>query len=199
MAKNRLADAKTDLSSLYCVAAQNRDWPWVQSGFFTLHAITMLMKMHSYIAYNGELSEKLILLKKAEKAYAQHKKDDAMTPDDHSNDTNDQLHDTEADTTSESSSSLPDSPSSNDPATDVDQDLSVHRHHRLASEAAAALLQEPATLNSNVPAAEIEELKSDLKCQNGELWPANVTIANFIDYLIVPSLIYELQYPRTTK
>lgn len=159
----------------------------------------MLMKIHSYIAYNGELSEKLILLRKAEEAYAQHKKDDTMTPDDHVNDTDDQLHDAEADTSSQSSSPLPDSPSSNDPTNDVDQDLSSHRHHRLASEAAAALLQEPATLSSNVLAAEIEELRSDLKCQNGELWPANVTIANFVDYLIVPSLIYELQYPRTTK
>ncbi|GJJ73308.1 sterol O-acyltransferase [Entomortierella parvispora] len=175
-----------------------RDWPWVQSGFFTLHAITMLMKIHSYIAYNGELSEKLILLKKAEQAYAQHKKDDAMTADDH-NTTDDQPHDTEADTSSESSSPLQGSPSPNDTTTDSDQDLTAHRHHRLASEAAAALLQEPATLNSNVLAAEIEELRSDLKCQNGELWPANVTIANFVDYLIVPSLIYELQYPRTTK
>jgi sterol O-acyltransferase len=28
-------------------------------------------------------------------------------------------------------------------------------------------------------------------------WPANVTIANFWDYLLVPTLVYELSYPRT--
>ena len=29
-------------------------------------------------------------------------------------------------------------------------------------------------------------------------WPANVTYANYIDYLLVPSLVYELEYPRTS-
>ncbi|KAG0355468.1 hypothetical protein BG005_005589 [Podila minutissima] len=144
-----------------------RDWPWVQSGFFTLHAITMLMKIHSYITYNGELSEKLIQLKHAESTYAELKKNDTETTDDH-NDNNDL-------TTTEDESS----------------------HHRRASEAAAALLRDP--VNATMLVAEIEELRHDLKTQNGELWPANVTIANFVDYLIVPSLIYELQYPRTTK
>ncbi|KAG0026343.1 hypothetical protein BGZ81_006447 [Podila clonocystis] len=144
-----------------------RDWPWVQSGFFTLHAITMLMKIHSYITYNGELSEKLIQLKHAELTYAELKKNDTETTDDR-NDNNDR-------TTPEDESS----------------------HHRRASEAAAALLQDP--INATMLAAEIEELRHELKTQNGELWPANVTIANFVDYLIVPSLIYELQYPRTTK
>ncbi|KAG0079457.1 hypothetical protein BGZ93_006478 [Podila epicladia] len=144
-----------------------RDWPWVQSGFFTLHAITMLMKIHSYITYNGELSEKLIQLKDAETTYAELKKKDTETSDDH--DDNNDL------TTTEDESS----------------------HHRRASEAAAALLQDP--IDATMLAAEIEELRHELKTQNGELWPANVTIANFVDYLIVPSLIYELQYPRTTK
>lgn len=139
----------------------------MQSGFFTLHAITMLMKIHSYITYNGELSEKLIQLKHAESTYAELKKNDTETTDDH-NDNNDL-------TTTEDESS----------------------HHRRASEAAAALLQDP--VNATMLVAEIEELRHDLKTQNGELWPANVTIANFVDYLIVPSLIYELQYPRTTK
>ncbi|KAI9613962.1 hypothetical protein H4Q26_009816 [Puccinia striiformis f. sp. tritici PST-130] len=32
--------------------------PWIQSGFLTLHSITMLMKIHSYCATNGEYSEK---------------------------------------------------------------------------------------------------------------------------------------------
>ncbi|TFK29702.1 sterol O-acyltransferase [Coprinopsis marcescibilis] len=32
-----------------------RDWPWVQSGFLTLHALVMVMKMHSYMNVNGHL------------------------------------------------------------------------------------------------------------------------------------------------
>ncbi|KAF9932304.1 hypothetical protein BGZ67_004828 [Mortierella alpina] len=187
-----------------------RDWPWLQSGFFTLHAIAMLMKIHSYIAYNGELSEKLIQLRKSEAAYAQLKKDDSKTADDAQDDAASSTSSTSANnsnsnsnnpTTSSDDSSL-DSDSQDSQSPDQNESIS-RRHHRRASEAATALLQDhtgsPAAVNAGILAADIEELKGDLRCQNGELWPANVTIANFVDYLIVPSLIYELQYPRTNK
>lgn len=29
-------------------------------------------------------------------------------------------------------------------------------------------------------------------------WPANVTLWNFMDYQLIPTLVYEMQYPRTT-
>ncbi|KAG9084492.1 hypothetical protein FRC07_013624, partial [Ceratobasidium sp. 392] len=35
----------------------NREWPWVQSGFFTLHTLVMLMKTYSYVATNGYLAD----------------------------------------------------------------------------------------------------------------------------------------------
>lgn len=33
----------------------NRGWPWVQSGFLTLHSFVLVMKMHSYVTTNGQL------------------------------------------------------------------------------------------------------------------------------------------------
>ncbi|EMD39091.1 hypothetical protein CERSUDRAFT_81871 [Gelatoporia subvermispora B] len=33
----------------------NRHWPWVQSGFLTLHTLVMIMKMHSYMSTIGQL------------------------------------------------------------------------------------------------------------------------------------------------
>ncbi|KAI1314435.1 hypothetical protein EDD11_002179 [Mortierella claussenii] len=174
-----------------------RDWPWVQSGFFTLHAITMLMKIHSYIAYNGELSEKSIQLRKNEAAYALIKKTDVELVDD----TVDNSNNDDAD--SSSSSDSIDNSSTDSLVRQQKKGDSRRRHHRLASVTAEALLQDPASnptvSDANLLASDIDELKSELRCQNGELWPANVTLANFVDYLIVPSLIYELQYPRTTK
>ncbi|KAF9580708.1 hypothetical protein BGW38_002529, partial [Lunasporangiospora selenospora] len=159
-----------------------KDWPWVQSGFFTLHAITMLMKIHSYISYNGELSEKLIQLKKAEASYALIKKNDIETLDDDSDDaqssiTNSTGHSSNSDTNSDSDAAESDRPAS--------------RHLSSASESGP--------VKARQLSAEIEELRGELGCQNGELWPANITIANYVDYLIVPSLIYELQYPRTSR
>lgn len=41
-----------------------------------------------------------------------------------------------------------------------------------------------------------EELKSSGK--EGVEWPANVTYSNYFDYLIIPTLVYELEYPRTS-
>ncbi|KAJ2918613.1 hypothetical protein MD484_g1719, partial [Candolleomyces efflorescens] len=35
--------------------AFNRQWPWVQSGFLTLHSLVMIMKMHSYMTVNGQM------------------------------------------------------------------------------------------------------------------------------------------------
>ncbi|KAL0135002.1 hypothetical protein V8B55DRAFT_1556431 [Mucor lusitanicus] len=39
-----------------------RNWPWVQSGFFTMHTIVMMMKTHSYTALNGDLSSEIAFL-----------------------------------------------------------------------------------------------------------------------------------------
>ncbi|KIP03018.1 hypothetical protein PHLGIDRAFT_37640, partial [Phlebiopsis gigantea 11061_1 CR5-6] len=36
--------------------AFHRHWPWVQSGYLTLHTLVMIMKMHSYMNINGYLS-----------------------------------------------------------------------------------------------------------------------------------------------
>ncbi|KAI9223916.1 MBOAT, membrane-bound O-acyltransferase family-domain-containing protein [Blastocladiella britannica] len=44
--------------------------------------------------------------------------------------------------------------------------------------------------------AEIEEIL----CPNGDVrYPNNVTLGNFIDYLLVPTLVYEIGYPRTAR
>ncbi|KAI9344100.1 MBOAT, membrane-bound O-acyltransferase family-domain-containing protein [Obelidium mucronatum] len=44
---------------------------------------------------------------------------------------------------------------------------------------------------------EIDLLKAEL--QRGVGFPANITILNFVDYMLVPSLVYELHYPRTER
>ncbi|CAO0799819.1 unnamed protein product [Mucor circinelloides] len=113
-----------------------RNWPWVQSGFFTMHTIVMMMKTHSYTALNGDLSVKLRRLRqlKAElpKLIASGKEDGQV-------------------------------------------------------------------------AEKIQHMESEIAFLEGELvhgntrYPDNVTIANFLDYLLVPSLVYWMEYPRTDK
>lgn len=48
-------------------------------------------------------------------------------------------------------------------------------------------------LTSSTPAA--DEVNPEVYTET-MTWPANVTFANFWDYLLVPTLVYELSYPR---
>ncbi|GBC48640.2 sterol O-acyltransferase [Rhizophagus irregularis DAOM 181602=DAOM 197198] len=93
-----------------------KGWPWVQSGFFVLHTISMLMKLHSYSFYNDEKKE------------------------DEKQQILDQLK------------------------------------------------------------SKIEQVEGYLHSPAGNIrYPENVTFANYVDFLLVPTLVYELEYPRTEK
>ncbi|KAG0744882.1 hypothetical protein G6F57_006050 [Rhizopus arrhizus] len=116
-----------------------RNWPWVQSGFFTMHTIVMMMKMHSYTALNGDLSLKLKRLNQLKEYFPKWIAD----------------HQKEA-------------------YTEEDQEI-------------------------------LEEMESEMKFLEEELvhgstrFPNNVTVLNYLDYLLVPSLVYWMEYPRTDK
>lgn len=52
---------------------------------------------------------------------------------------------------------------------------------------------------------DIEHVEAEVEFLEGELvhgntrYPENVTVMNFLDYLLVPSLVYWMEYPRTEK
>ena len=50
-------------------------------------------------------------------------------------------------------------------------------------------------------AREITELDSELTSSGPRpvKWPENITYRNFADYQLIPTLVYELEYPRTTR
>ncbi|KAI7875901.1 hypothetical protein K492DRAFT_135997 [Lichtheimia hyalospora FSU 10163] len=114
-----------------------RDWPWVQSGFFTLHTIVMMMKMHSYTAFNGELSIKYRRLKSL-KEY-------------------------------------------------IPKWIAEHKDHHHAD-----------TKELDAMESEVSFLQDEL-VQGNARYPENITFANYFDYLLVPSLVYSMEYPRTEK
>ncbi|KAI8336645.1 MBOAT, membrane-bound O-acyltransferase family-domain-containing protein [Chlamydoabsidia padenii] len=112
-----------------------RDWPWVQSGFFTMHSLVMMMKMHSYTALNGDLSIKLRRLDHLKKY-------------------------------------IPTWISSHQ-----DPEDEITRHQM---EEEMSFLEEELT-------------------QGKTRFPNNVTMVNYLDYLMVPSLVYWMEYPRTDR
>ncbi|OAD68611.1 hypothetical protein PHYBLDRAFT_97722, partial [Phycomyces blakesleeanus NRRL 1555(-)] len=114
-----------------------RDWPWVQSGFFTMHTVVMMMKMHSYTSLNGDLSVKYRRLKQLK----------AQLP----------------------------------------EWIASHQNPTPEDEATLKHMEE-----------EVEFLEEELT-HGKTTYPNNVTLANYLDYLIVPSLVYWMEYPRTER
>jgi sterol O-acyltransferase len=53
--------------------------------------------------------------------------------------------------------------------------------------------------------ADIEHMEAEMAFLEEEMvhgntrFPENVTVVNFLDYLLVPSLVYWMEYPRTDK
>jgi sterol O-acyltransferase len=108
-------------------------WGWTLSGAFTMHVISMLMKQHSYTAYNIDLHHKLI------------------------------------------------------------------RYERLKSiEGGAKKIDTELYTLDQEEINEMNDLCTELNAGE-KMFPANQTLYNFIDYLAVPALVYELHFPRTTR
>ncbi|KAJ3067807.1 hypothetical protein HDU98_008989 [Podochytrium sp. JEL0797] len=140
----------------WMVWISQQDWMWLQTGFLTIHAISMLMKQHSYLASNGEMFWKLELLKDA---------------------------DVEIETLAREVSES--SPVSSDGSTVVSDTVEERDG---AQEKMSAVVSDAEVLRG--------ELKGKWKHTQ---FPQNITISNFVDYMLVPTLVYELEYPRTAK
>ncbi|EGF79799.1 hypothetical protein BATDEDRAFT_33345 [Batrachochytrium dendrobatidis JAM81] len=132
-----------------CLAiAFGKEWPWIQSGAFVGHCITMLFKQHSYSSYNIDLRFKHKQLLHLRQLLTEHKKDD-------------------------------------------DHDSTYPRTRSKTTEDASLT-------GTDAMIAEIADLEKELIKPNVS-FPNNITLWNYIDYLLVPTLVYELSYPRTEK
>ena len=176
---------------------QIRQWPWTHSVFLTLHTITMLMKQHSYAFYNGWLSE----------LYAKQKTLKIKL---------EQLDDPEV--------LSPSSPTASAHATSYfdARDLSELKHRRksIHASSADAKIKEmdkdvsaiASAIHSDLPLS-FEQVRALRKLIDWELgsideelrgtckstknsYPSNLTILDFYGYIPLPTVVYELEYPR---
>ena len=221
-------------------------WPWVQSGFLTIHTFvrgsayhttcnlskfvhliqTMLMKMHSYMATNGylryvsqqsaEIREQLhdatLNVGGWEKAIADAKR---------------RREDLERETDTDSTGTVPSpSPSGNlwlpngdlsspylevPPASALRNRLMHVTESMTTSEtvlgdvkpkdATSHILIHHPDPRISALATEFSELESELVSSGPERvrWPENITLKNFAVYQLIPTLVYELEYPRTKR
>lgn len=221
----------------------DRDWPWVQSGFFTLHTLVMIMKMHSYMNINGYLqsvSEQSQALLKQLRAATNSEGgwEHAISVA--------KEHRAELDGPSTLTDSTQSSPPGSSPigtppivegakTSYVDPDTAKALRKRLASMSLEngaldremknivrslddpgadkktdepmpsatsphPLVDHPNETIANI-AKEYSEVHGEL-ASTGPLyvtWPNNITFQNFGLYMLIPTLVYELEYPRTNR
>ncbi|QRW02976.1 sterol O-acyltransferase [Ceratobasidium sp. AG-Ba] len=204
----------------------NREWPWVQSGFFTLHTLVMLMKTYSYVATNGYLAD----LSRTYAATQSQLEQSIKVAGGYevvlaqANEANERQE-------TDGNQSAPDTRSVTPVGTPPpEREESTSLRKRLVATNGTNMLKKednvPALpLTSSYvpgldvpplplhpltyhPAPSISTLAQSLNAMDTELtstgknrvrFPTNLTYANFLDFQFVPTLCYELEYPRTDR
>lgn len=166
------------------------EWTWTSQVFLLLHTMVMLMKMHSYTFYNGHLSE-------TEKRL--HRLDEpSMADEDHA-------PAVQYPTVSERRSSHS-GPSEKTERPNFSKKAKVKNTRSSRSKSSA----EKAGADGLVPVDQLssdnedeveylrEGLARELTSPMGNMtYPRNLTWTNYFDFLLCPTLCYELEYPRT--
>lgn len=213
----------------------HRQWPWVQSGFLTLHSFVMIMKMYSYISVNGYLQS---IFRRSNHVLAELSGATARVGG---------LGQALRDATSKRAQAQAASRSAETPLADVTSTPmetctpdaeGVLMKSYTDVKTAAALRQRLAAVSSSLDenaesergaangsgrgsdevevacilsyhpdesvaglAKEFLDLDSELVSTGPEQvrWPDNVTYRNFAIYQLIPTLVYELEYPRTDR
>lgn len=189
------------------------EWTWTSQVFLLLHTMVLLMKMHSYAFYNGHLSETEKRLRRLDGPTARGTKDRSPPYIYPVADANrrtskaglavdlkggeEDIHQNHSDTVEEKQPA-PTSPSRRSKS-------------KSAPPQPAAVLAPPAQITSTDGAGktahecdsddEIELLRDalarELTSPMGHVtYPRNLTWANYFDFLLCPTLCYEIEYPR---
>ena len=183
-----------------------REWPWPHSIFVLIHALVFLMKQHSYAFYNGYLSgvyrRRKVLQRRLQEL-------EEMEP-------------------SDSRPTSPASPERSSTSTGVDQ-LDLKRDGKpkkrrpsmgirtstnfnteksdVASVASAIASGQPLDAPQmqafrEVMQSEIDDLTRELQGKSqaeAKAYPRNLTLGNHAEFICLPTLVYELEYPRQDR
>lgn len=178
-----------------------RDWPWTHTVFIVLHVFVLLMKQHAYTFYNGYLSRVYRRRSLIQQKLTQL---DAIK-------TRENIQSKQGDAMSSSTTALdePERISINRRrsfgpkySTNLSQEHSEVASIGLAIEAKAPLVAEQIQTFHQVLSTEITILDEELrgKCTTTDnVYPNNLTLYNFIEWTCLPTLVYDLEYPRQER
>lgn len=176
-----------------------RHWPWTHTVFFVLHGLVLLMKQHSYAFYNGHLStlhkERTLLVSTLGKL---HGRNDADTTGFTTSVSRRSISHSRRGSTTRSRQPVQ-QPSLDEVAeADTDEPGIEKVVTEIGSDAPIAAEDVP--LYDMVLEDEInfhtEELVRNTTAPE-RAYPHNLNFANFAEYLVLPTVVYELEYPRT--
>ncbi|THZ71142.1 acyl-CoA/sterol acyltransferase [Aureobasidium pullulans] len=177
-----------------------RDWPWSHTIFMVLHTMVFLMKQHSYCFYNGHLSvvyrrrnmlrEKLRDLRETKPVGSAPTSPQTISP---------------AVTSALEHVDSGDKkrrPGALRTATNLENETSDVASVATAMQSGQPLTSQQMQAFQRIIEEEIATLDRELKgkAQSDEkAYPNNLTFANFADWTILPTLVYELEYPRQER
>ncbi|KAH8169507.1 MBOAT, membrane-bound o-acyltransferase family protein [Sarocladium implicatum] len=171
-----------------------REWPWTHTVYFVLHGITMLMKQHAYAFYNGYLStvraRREYLLARLEELEAVSRADGPAQ--------------TEPLVTAISTSHLDVQPSAeqrrrsiskqtNSEECDIDRVAAAISSKQSLSDEQVELFERLVRWEVDALADELQGTASD----PSKAYPKNLTFTDHYKWIPLPTLVYELEYPRT--
>ncbi|KAI1845109.1 hypothetical protein JX266_008656 [Neoarthrinium moseri] len=172
-----------------------RDWPWTHTVFFVMHGLVMLMKQHSYAFYNGHLSS---VYKKRRQLEKKLKLLEHISPVNSPSQTN-------LPTSALSTSHLSHRPSASEYR---ERRMSMSKGNLAddieritrAIDSDESLDADQVHLFERMIKWEIDALTDELKGKAQDpkrSYPNNLTFTNQYEFIGLPTLVYELEYPRS--
>jgi sterol O-acyltransferase len=169
------------------------DWTWTAQVFLLLHTMVLLMKMHSYAFYNGHLSETEKRLRALDNPSTASKAPAYIYPS-----IENPLGSVVASPKRGSNEAI--KPKDINGGGDLDEKSEKNKKRRNSTRRSTRA--NPRIDSSDEQSAEeVEQLREilarELTSPMGNVtYPSNLTWSNYFDYLLCPTLCYELEYPR---
>ncbi|THY84221.1 acyl-CoA/sterol acyltransferase [Aureobasidium pullulans] len=177
-----------------------REWPWSHTIFMVLHTMVFLMKQHSYCFYNGHLS----VVYRRRNMLREKLRDLRETKPIGSAPTSPQTISPAVTSALEhvDSGDKKRRPGALRTATNLENETSDVASVATAMQSGQPLTSQQMQAFQRIIEEEIATLYRELKgkAQSDEkAYPNNLTFANFADWTILPTLVYELEYPRQER
>ncbi|KAK3114761.1 Sterol O-acyltransferase 2 (Sterol-ester synthase 2) [Teratosphaeriaceae sp. CCFEE 6253] len=185
-----------------------REWPWTHTIFAVLHGLVFLMKQHSYAFYNGYLSgvyrRKMLLEDKLEQLQAM----DPMQWPPTSPRASEQVELASGIDLSKLSDGTADSTVKRRPSMGprTSTNLAVEQSDvagvAAAIQSGTAIDVDQMQTFARIITAEIADLTKELRGKSpggANAYPQSLRLVNFAEFICLPTLVYELAYPRQER